>query len=120
MGPILGSGSPHKRLPARLEQGERPQGSDYRRCVDAESATCNKRQADPKTTEGELHELLEDFSDGRIQFAFAKLKDPNSGLPKSVLISWCGEGVPERTKGYFNTHRVAVSKLLHVRPRRLQ
>ncbi|KAI5276265.1 hypothetical protein E4T47_00935 [Aureobasidium subglaciale] len=66
-----------------------------------------------KTTEGELDELLEEFSDGRIQFAFAKLKDPNSGLPKSVLISWCGEGVPERTKGYFNTHRAAVSKLLH-------
>jgi len=72
-------------------------------------------QADWKTTEGELDELLEEFSDGRIQFAFAKLKDPNSGLPKSVLISWCGEGVPERTKGYFNTHRAAVSKLLHVR-----
>ncbi|TIA20810.1 hypothetical protein D6C81_04061 [Aureobasidium pullulans] len=65
------------------------------------------------TGEGELDELLEEFSDGRIQFAFAKLKDPNSGLPKSVLISWCGEGVPERTKGYFNTHRAAVSKLLH-------
>ncbi|KAH0377837.1 hypothetical protein KCU92_g9013, partial [Aureobasidium melanogenum] len=65
------------------------------------------------TGEGELEELLDEFSDGRIQFAFAKLKDPNSGLPKSVLISWCGEGVPERTKGYFNTHRAAVSKLLH-------
>ncbi|CAD0089812.1 unnamed protein product [Aureobasidium vineae] len=65
------------------------------------------------TGEGELDELLEEFSDGRIQFAFAKLKDPNSGLPKCVLISWCGEGVPERTKGYFNTHRGAVSKLLH-------
>ena len=66
--------------------------------------------------EGELIDLIEDFSDGKIQFAFAKVKDPNSGLPKFVLIGWCGEGVPERTKGYFTSHLAAVSKTLHVRP----
>jgi hypothetical protein len=65
------------------------------------------------TTEGELSELIEDFNDGRIQFAFLKVKDPNSGLPKNVLISWCGGGVPERTKGYFTSHRSAVEKVLH-------
>lgn len=65
------------------------------------------------TGEGELLDLIEEFSDGRIQFAFLKVKDPNSGLPKNVLISWCGEGVPERTKGYFNSHRTSVSKILH-------
>jgi hypothetical protein len=27
----------------------------------------------------------------------------------------CGEGVPERTKGYFGSHLGAVSKILHVR-----
>ncbi|KAK4635275.1 Drebrin-like protein [Fulvia fulva] len=65
------------------------------------------------TGEGELADLLEDFSDGRIQFAFVKVKDPNTTLPKSVLIAWCGEGVPERTKGYFTSHLSAVSKVLH-------
>jgi Cofilin/tropomyosin-type actin-binding protein len=64
--------------------------------------------------EGELVDLIEDFSDGRIQFAYVKVKDPNTGLPKNVLIAWCGEGVPERTKGYFTSHLAAVSKLLHV------
>lgn len=29
--------------------------------------------------------------------------------------SQCGEGVPERTKGYFTSHLAAVSKILHVR-----
>ena len=33
-------------------------------------------------------DLIEDFSDGRIQFSFVKVKDPNSGLPKNVLIAW--------------------------------
>ncbi|ERS97943.1 hypothetical protein HMPREF1624_06115 [Sporothrix schenckii ATCC 58251] len=65
------------------------------------------------TGSGELDELIEDFSEGRIQFAFVRVKDPNSGLPKNVLIAWCGGGVPERTKGYFTSHLAAVSKVLH-------
>ncbi|CAG8951469.1 hypothetical protein HYFRA_00007385 [Hymenoscyphus fraxineus] len=65
------------------------------------------------TGEGELLDLIEDFSEGRVQFAFVKVKDPNTTLPKYVLIAWCGEGVPERTKGYFTSHLAAVSKILH-------
>ncbi|KAJ3471979.1 hypothetical protein NLG97_g11394 [Lecanicillium saksenae] len=34
------------------------------------------------TGEGELSELFEDFSEGRVQFGFVKVKDPNTGLPK--------------------------------------
>lgn len=63
--------------------------------------------------EGELADLIEDFSEGRIQFAFVKVKDPNTALPKNVLIAWCGGGVPERTKGYFTSHSAAVAKILH-------
>lgn len=33
-------------------------------------------------------DLIEEFSDGRIQFAFVKVKDPNTGLPKNVLVAW--------------------------------
>ncbi|KAI0841091.1 hypothetical protein F5Y06DRAFT_260631 [Hypoxylon sp. FL0890] len=65
------------------------------------------------TGSGELEELIEDFNEGRIQFAFLKVKDPNTGLPKYALIAWCGGGVPERTKGYFTSHLNAVSKVLH-------
>ena len=65
------------------------------------------------TGEGELIDLIEEFSDGRIQFAYVKIKDSNTGLPKNALIAWCGEGVPERTKGYFTSHTAAVAKLLH-------
>lgn len=65
-------------------------------------------------TEGELVDLIDEFSDGRIQFAFVKVNDPNTTLPKYVLIAWCGEGVPERTKGYFTSHLAAVAKVLHV------
>ncbi|MBE3041216.1 hypothetical protein IMZ48_01240 [Candidatus Bathyarchaeota archaeon] len=60
-----------------------------------------------------MADLVEDFNEGRVQFAYLKVKDPNSGLPKNVLIAWCGGGVPERTKGYFTSHLAVVSKLLH-------
>jgi hypothetical protein len=41
-----------------------------------------------KHSEGELVDLIEDFSEGRVQFAFVKVKDPNTTLPKYVLIGW--------------------------------
>lgn len=66
-----------------------------------------------RATDGELADLIEDFNEGRIQFAFVKVKDPNTALPKNVLIAWCGGGVPERTKGYFTSHTAAVAKVLH-------
>ncbi|KAL8907581.1 MAG: hypothetical protein Q9207_001318 [Kuettlingeria erythrocarpa] len=65
------------------------------------------------TGDGELTDLIDEFSDGRIQFAFVRVNDPNTSLPKFVLIAWCGEGVPERTKGYFTSHLATVSKVLH-------
>ncbi|KAJ5587952.1 uncharacterized protein N7459_003717 [Penicillium hispanicum] len=65
------------------------------------------------TGEGELVDLIDEFSEGRVQFAYVKVTDPNTGLPKNVLIAWCGEGVPERTKGYFTSHLASVSKFLH-------
>jgi hypothetical protein len=68
------------------------------------------------TVEGELLDLFEDFSEGKVQFAFLRVKDPNTSLPKNVLIAWCGEGVPERTKGYFTSHLAAVSRFFQVGP----
>ena len=42
-------------------------------------------------TEGELLDLIDEFSDGRIQFAFVKVKDPNSSIRSrsspSVIVS---------------------------------
>ncbi len=61
-----------------------------------------------------MTDLIDEFSDGKIQFAFVRVRDPNTSLPKYVLIGWCGEGVPERTKGYFTSHFAAVSRVLHV------
>ncbi|KAF8507300.1 hypothetical protein BU17DRAFT_57574 [Hysterangium stoloniferum] len=61
---------------------------------------------------GGLEELGEQFSDGRIQYAFVRVEDPNTQLPKFVQINWCGDGVPETKKGLFHNHSSAVSRYL--------
>ena len=35
-----------------------------------------------------LEGLNDEFSDGKIQFAYAKVRDPNTELPKFVFIAW--------------------------------
>jgi hypothetical protein len=50
---------------------------------------------------GELLDLLDEISHGRIQFVFVEVKDANAGLPNIALIAWYGEGVPEDACGLF-------------------
>ncbi|KAK4048998.1 actin binding protein [Microbotryomycetes sp. JL201] len=61
---------------------------------------------------GGLDELEDQFADGKVMWAFVRVKDPGSGLPKFVLINWLGEGVPESKKGLFPSHSAAVAKFL--------
>ncbi|KAK1229748.1 actin binding protein [Marasmius sp. AFHP31] len=62
--------------------------------------------------DGGLEELEEEFSDARIQYAFVRVVDPNSKLPKFVQINWCGDGVPKAKKGLFHTRSSAVASFL--------
>ncbi|XP_036102419.1 drebrin-like protein isoform X3 [Molossus molossus] len=40
------------------------------------------------TGEGGLEEMVEELNSGKVMYAFCRVKDPNSGLPKFVLINW--------------------------------
>lgn len=61
---------------------------------------------------GDLEEALFEFSAGRIQYGFVRVKDANTQLNKFVLILWCGESVPENRKGLFASHSATVSQYL--------
>lgn len=39
-------------------------------------------------TEGGLEEMVEELNSGKVMYAFCRVKDPNSGLPKYVLVNW--------------------------------
>ncbi|KAI9305350.1 hypothetical protein BJ944DRAFT_249125 [Cunninghamella echinulata] len=62
------------------------------------------------TGDGGLEELYDEFNDGKVQYALARVIDPNSQLPKIVFVGWCGTGVPENRKAFFNSHLSEVSR----------
>ncbi|XP_034364226.1 drebrin-like protein isoform X3 [Arvicanthis niloticus] len=45
-------------------------------------------------------------------YAFCRVKDPNSGLPKFVLINWTGEGVNDVRKGACANHVSTMANFL--------
>ncbi|KAJ2891345.1 actin binding protein, partial [Coemansia aciculifera] len=61
---------------------------------------------------GGLEELADEFDDGKVQFGFARVKDPNTNLPKFVFISWCGQGVPVFRKGLVSSQVGDVQQML--------
>ncbi|CAL8279830.1 unnamed protein product [Gadus morhua 'NCC'] len=62
--------------------------------------------------EGGLEEMVEELSSGKVMYAFCCVKDPNSGLPKYVLINWTGEGVMDCRKGVYANHVTSLANFL--------
>ncbi|XP_067857625.1 drebrin-like b [Heptranchias perlo] len=64
------------------------------------------------TGDGGLEEMVEELSSGKVMYAFCRVKDPNSGLPKYVLINWTGEGVKDARKGLCANHVSSMANFL--------
>ncbi|KAM9734440.1 drebrin-like protein B [Menidia menidia] len=65
-----------------------------------------------ETGAGGLEELVEELNSGRVMYAFCRVQDPNSGLPKYVLINWTGEGVKDSRKGQCANHVSSMANFL--------
>eukprot|EP01147_Barroeca_monosierra_P000895 gene895-4158_t len=61
----------------------------------------------------DLDDFLEEFEGSKIQYGFAKVKDPNQGITKYILINWFGEGAPELRKGACAQHVRDVERFFH-------
>ncbi|XP_023373496.1 drebrin-like protein isoform X2 [Otolemur garnettii] len=64
------------------------------------------------TGEGGLDEMVEELNSGKVMYGFCRVKDPNSGLPKFVLINWTGEGVNDVRKGACASHVSTMANFL--------
>uniref|UniRef100_A0A8C7ZA74 Drebrin-like b n=1 Tax=Oryzias sinensis TaxID=183150 RepID=A0A8C7ZA74_9TELE len=62
--------------------------------------------------DGGLEELVEELNSGKVMYAFCRVQDPNSGLPKYVLINWTGEGVNDVRKGMCANHVLSMANFL--------
>ncbi|XP_054875307.1 drebrin-like protein A isoform X2 [Amphiprion ocellaris] len=65
-----------------------------------------------QTGDGGLEELVEELNSGKVMYAFCRVQDPNSGLPKYVLINWTGEGVKDSRKGICANHVSSIAGFL--------
>ncbi|XP_048368610.1 drebrin-like protein isoform X3 [Sphaerodactylus townsendi] len=64
------------------------------------------------TGDGGLEEMVEELNSGKVMYSFCRVKDPNSGLPKYVLVNWTGEGVNDVRKGACANHVSTVANFL--------
>ncbi|XP_037548406.1 drebrin-like protein B [Nematolebias whitei] len=62
--------------------------------------------------DGGLEEMVEELNSGKVMYAFCRVQDPNSGLPKYVLINWTGEGVKDSRKGMCANHLSSIAGFL--------
>ncbi|XP_035464099.2 drebrin-like protein B [Scophthalmus maximus] len=65
-----------------------------------------------ETGDGGLEEMVEELNSGKVMYAFCRVQDPNSGLPKYVLINWTGEGVKDSRKGMCANHVSSIGNFL--------
>jgi len=64
------------------------------------------------TGEDGVEELREEFNPNKIMYAFCRVEDPNTSLPKNVLINWQGESAPGTRKGTCAMHVRDVARYL--------
>lgn len=57
--------------------------------------------------------MIEDLNSGKVMYAFVKVNDPKTSLPKCVLINWQGEGANTVRKGICANHLRDVERFFH-------
>lgn len=74
-----------------------------RRAVFGYEGQTNDLKVISKGSDG-IEEMTEDLNSGKIMYAFLKVNDPKTSLPKCVLINWQGEGANIVRKGLCANH----------------
>ncbi|KAL0118574.1 hypothetical protein PUN28_009322 [Cardiocondyla obscurior] len=64
------------------------------------------------TGDGGLEEMIDRLSSSHIMYAFCRVIDTKTSLPKCLLINWQGEGAPIVRKGTCANHIRDIEKLL--------
>ncbi|XP_052773189.1 drebrin-like protein isoform X2 [Mya arenaria] len=66
-----------------------------------------------ETGEGGISDMVDDLNSSKIMYAYCKVLDPNTNLPKFVLINWQGEAAPESMKFKCANHLRDVTNFFH-------
>ncbi|KAI1903568.1 hypothetical protein AGOR_G00028520 [Albula goreensis] len=63
---------------------------------------------------GGLPEITVSFDHTRVMYGFCSLKEPNSALPRYILINWVGEDVPDARKCACASHVATIAEFFQV------
>lgn len=61
---------------------------------------------------GPLNEFIEEFSDGIIQFGMARVTVPGSDVSKNLLLGWCPDNAPAKSRLSYAANFAEISKVL--------
>ncbi len=56
------------------------------------------------STEGDLEEMVEELSGGKVMYGFIQVTDPNTQLLKNVLVNWVSDVSHTHTHARAHTH----------------
>ncbi|CAJ1063285.1 drebrin isoform X3 [Xyrichtys novacula] len=59
---------------------------------------------------GGLPEITLTFDSGRVMYGFCSMKEPNSALPRYILINWVGDDVPDARKCACASHVATIAE----------
>lgn len=65
-----------------------------------------------EVVDGEIVDFVEEFEDGKVQFGLAKVSAPGSDVKKLVLLGWCPDNSPLKSKISFGANFGEVAKVL--------
>lgn len=60
-----------------------------------------KKEYTPAFVGSEFSEFLETFDDAKVQFGMARVSPPGSDVEKLILIGWCPDSAPMKTRASF-------------------
>lgn len=60
---------------------------------------------------GTLDEFVEEFSEGQVQFGFARVTVPGSDVYKNILLGWCPDNAPLKLRTLFATNFADVARV---------
>ncbi|EDK38293.2 hypothetical protein PGUG_02391 [Meyerozyma guilliermondii ATCC 6260] len=64
------------------------------------------------TGDGSLDDFVENFTDGQVQFGLARVSVPGSDVFKNLLIGWCPDNAPTKSRLSFASNFAEVARVL--------
>lgn len=69
----------------------------------------NKKEYIPEFTGSDFSEFLQEFDDTKVQYGLARVCPPGSDVEKLILIGWCPDSAPLKTRASFASNFGAVA-----------